>query len=108
MRLLTICLICFLPLAARAQATPSPVPAPSTFKLTDLQQANLRIAQLEISAAQKDFAAAVLHFKIACSNAVSENSWPAKTQCNMENLSIQPPPPDPKPETHDPAKPHLK
>lgn len=109
--------VCLLPLSAQnekpaAQATPAAHPtkkttpdAPANSSVltpTPLQLANMHIAQLQFSAAQKDAQEALNNFIAVCNSAKVENGWPKDATCDLRDLSVHPPAPEaasaPKPE----------
>jgi hypothetical protein len=80
--------------------TPAPPSAPTStaaYTLTELQRAHLHEAQLQFFLISRDLQKALDDFNRACEDAKAENKWGSGVRCNMQDLSILPPPAAPEP-----------
>lgn len=76
------------------QSTPPSTPKPIDYSVKPEEAKDLRIAQLEFQAAQRDLATAVRDWNEACEALKFKRGWPAATSCRIDNGEIMPPPPE--------------
>jgi len=80
--------------SAVPKAPPKPaISAPVDYSVKPEEVKDLRIAQLEFQAAQKDLNAAVLEWNNACESLRVSKHWPEGTTCRIDTGAIVPPPP---------------
>lgn len=86
-------------LSAQQGASPKHPAAPVDYSYKAAEAKDLRIAQLEFQAAQRDINLALRDWSEACESLRQAKAWPEGTSCNIQTGEIVPapaPPPDEK------------